>query len=210
MRGQWVAAALLAAALGAPGTATSQRAGAATTQRAGADPALVETGRSLATAGDCAGCHGSSLAGSDPVADAAHVGAVSRRRHGRWLVGAQHHAWRGRHRRLERRAAGDVPPDGPHRRRRGGRGDGHRRLAQLEQAAARGHRRHRRLPARRTARRLRTWGLGRAAAHRVRAGRGKGRRGPRRARPGGGVGLAAMLAHDALDGGVLYQAACAS
>ncbi len=60
MRRQWAAAALLAAALGAPGAATAQG--------AGADPALVETGRSLATAGDCAGCHGTSLAGGDPVA----------------------------------------------------------------------------------------------------------------------------------------------
>ncbi len=60
MRRRWAAAALLAAALGTPGAATAQR--------AGANPALVETGRFLATAGDCAGCHGTSLAGGDPVA----------------------------------------------------------------------------------------------------------------------------------------------
>lgn len=34
----------------------------------GADPTLLEEGRFLATAGDCAGCHGLDLAGGDPVA----------------------------------------------------------------------------------------------------------------------------------------------
>ncbi len=33
----------------------------------GADPGLVEQGRYLAAAGDCAGCHGKSLKGGDPV-----------------------------------------------------------------------------------------------------------------------------------------------
>ena len=35
---------------------------------AGADPALVEAGRYLATAGDCAACHGTALSGGDPIA----------------------------------------------------------------------------------------------------------------------------------------------
>lgn len=41
---------------------------AAAAQPDAADPRLVETGRSIAVAGDCAGCHGQKLAGGDPVA----------------------------------------------------------------------------------------------------------------------------------------------
>ncbi len=40
---------------------------AAAAQPADADPALVDQGRYLAAAGDCAGCHGPSLKGGDPV-----------------------------------------------------------------------------------------------------------------------------------------------
>ncbi len=40
---------------------------AAEAQPAGADPSLVEQGRYLAAAGDCAGCHGPSLKGGEPV-----------------------------------------------------------------------------------------------------------------------------------------------
>lgn len=36
-------------------------------QAQNADPALVDQGRYLVTAGDCAGCHGGNLAGGDPV-----------------------------------------------------------------------------------------------------------------------------------------------
>ena len=43
-------------------------AGAAGPVPAGADPALVEAGRYLATAGDCAACHGTALSGGDPIA----------------------------------------------------------------------------------------------------------------------------------------------
>ena len=39
-----------------------------------ADPALVDQGRYLAAAGDCAGCHGPSLQGGDPVATP--IGAI--------------------------------------------------------------------------------------------------------------------------------------
>ncbi len=42
--------------------------GAAMAQPTDADPALVEEGQHVAMAGDCAGCHGTSLAGGDPVA----------------------------------------------------------------------------------------------------------------------------------------------
>lgn len=54
--------AMLAVAL-----ALAQLALCADAQPAGADPSLVEQGRYLAAAGDCAGCHGVSLKGGDPV-----------------------------------------------------------------------------------------------------------------------------------------------
>jgi mono/diheme cytochrome c family protein len=47
---------------------------AADSPPAAADPGLVEQGRYLAAAGDCAGCHGPSLKGGDPVATP--IGAV--------------------------------------------------------------------------------------------------------------------------------------
>lgn len=40
----------------------------AAAQPTAADPLLIEAGRSIAVAGDCAGCHGEKLAGGDPVA----------------------------------------------------------------------------------------------------------------------------------------------
>ena len=40
----------------------------AAAQPAGAEPGLVDQGRQLATAGDCAGCHATSLAGGAPIA----------------------------------------------------------------------------------------------------------------------------------------------
>lgn len=43
-------------------------------QPSGADPALVAQGRYLAAAGDCAGCHGATLKGGDPVATP--IGAI--------------------------------------------------------------------------------------------------------------------------------------
>lgn len=42
--------------------------GMALAQMPDADPATVEAGRYLATAGDCAACHGESFAGGDPIA----------------------------------------------------------------------------------------------------------------------------------------------
>lgn len=42
--------------------------GMAYAQTPDADPAMVEEGRYLVTAGDCAACHGESLAGGDPIA----------------------------------------------------------------------------------------------------------------------------------------------
>ena len=45
----------------------AQLAVAAAAQAADPDPALVDQGRYLAAAGDCAGCHGPTLAGGDPV-----------------------------------------------------------------------------------------------------------------------------------------------
>lgn len=46
----------------------------AAAQPAGAQPALVEQGRYLAVAGDCAGCHGESFKGGEPVATP--IGAI--------------------------------------------------------------------------------------------------------------------------------------
>lgn len=44
-----------------------QLAPAATAQTRRADPALIEQGRHLVTAGDCAACHSPSMAGGDPI-----------------------------------------------------------------------------------------------------------------------------------------------